>query len=62
MPRWREARKPPAPVPPRGILSQTLSKADGVEFVLFAFTAGEALAEHTCRACSASVFESARLE
>ena len=34
-------------VPQRGILSQTLSKADGVELVLFAFAAGEALAEHT---------------
>ena len=30
-------------VPPRGILSQTLSNADGVELVLFAFAAGEAL-------------------
>jgi quercetin dioxygenase-like cupin family protein len=34
-------------IPPRGILSQTLSNADGVELVLFAFAAGEALAEHT---------------
>lgn len=34
-------------VPPRGILSQTLSNADGVELVLFAFAPGEALAEHT---------------
>ncbi len=34
-------------MPPRGILSQTLSKADGVELVLFAFAAGEALTEHT---------------
>ena len=34
-------------VPSRGILSQTLSNADGVELVLFAFAAGEALAEHT---------------
>jgi quercetin dioxygenase-like cupin family protein len=34
-------------VPPRGILSQTLSNADGVDLVLFAFAAGEALAEHT---------------
>ena len=33
--------------PSRGILSQTLSNADGVELVLFAFAAGEALAEHT---------------
>jgi quercetin dioxygenase-like cupin family protein len=33
--------------PPRGILSQTLSDADGVELVLFAFAAGERLAEHT---------------
>ncbi len=34
-------------VPQRGILSQILSKGDGVELVLFAFAAGEALAEHT---------------
>lgn len=34
-------------VPARGILSQTLSNADGVELVLFAFAPGEALAEHT---------------
>jgi quercetin dioxygenase-like cupin family protein len=36
-----------APVPERGILSQTLSKADGVELVLFAFATGEGLSEHT---------------
>ena len=36
-----------AAIPQRGILSQTLSKGDGVELVLFAFAAGEALAEHT---------------
>ncbi len=36
-----------ASAPPRGILSQTLSDADGVELVLFAFAAGERLAEHT---------------
>ena len=36
-----------APVPARGILSQTLSKEDGVELVLFAFAAGEQLSEHT---------------
>jgi quercetin dioxygenase-like cupin family protein len=34
-------------IPERGILSQTLSNTDGVELVLFAFAAGEALAEHT---------------
>jgi len=34
-------------IPRRGILSQTLSNADGVELLLFAFAAGEALAEHT---------------
>lgn len=34
-------------IPPRGILSQTLSKGEGIELVLFAFAAGEALAEHT---------------
>lgn len=36
-----------APIPARGILSQTLSDADGVTLVLFAFAAGEELSEHT---------------
>lgn len=36
-----------APVPARGILSQTLSNEAGVELVLFAFAAGERLSEHT---------------
>lgn len=36
-----------APVPGRGILSQVLSREDGVEFSLFAFAPGEALSEHT---------------
>jgi quercetin dioxygenase-like cupin family protein len=36
-----------APLPARGILSQTLSNEDGVEFLLFAFAAGEQLSEHT---------------
>jgi quercetin dioxygenase-like cupin family protein len=36
-----------APVPDRGIHSQTLSNEDGVELVLFAFAAGEQLSEHT---------------
>ena len=36
-----------APIPARGILSQTLSNDDGIELVLFAFAAGEALSEHT---------------
>lgn len=36
-----------APIPARGILSQTLSNADGVELVLFAFAPGEKLSEHT---------------
>ena len=36
-----------APVPARGIHSQTLSNEAGVELVLFAFAAGEQLAEHT---------------
>jgi quercetin dioxygenase-like cupin family protein len=36
-----------APIPARGILSQTLSDEDGVELVLFAFAAGEQLSEHT---------------
>jgi quercetin dioxygenase-like cupin family protein len=31
----------------RGIHSQTLSKEDGVELVLFGFAAGESLSEHT---------------
>jgi quercetin dioxygenase-like cupin family protein len=35
-----------APIPARGILSQTLSNEDGVEFLLFAFAAGEQLSEH----------------
>ena len=30
-----------APIPARGILSQTLSKEGDLEFVLFAFAAGE---------------------
>ncbi|MEW5989716.1 MAG: cupin domain-containing protein [Chloroflexota bacterium] len=36
-----------AAVPSRGIHSQTLSRADDVELILFAFAAGEALTEHT---------------
>jgi quercetin dioxygenase-like cupin family protein len=36
-----------APVPARGILSQTLSNEGGVELVLFAFAPGERLSEHT---------------
>ena len=36
-----------APVPPRGIHSQTISEGDGVELVLFAFAEGEELKEHT---------------
>jgi nitric oxide dioxygenase len=36
-----------APIPARGIHSQTLSDEAGVELVLFAFAAGERLAEHT---------------
>ncbi len=36
-----------APIPARGILSQTLSDADGVSLILFAFAAGEELSEHT---------------
>lgn len=36
-----------ASLPARGILSQTLSRADGVELVLFAMAAGEQLSEHT---------------
>jgi quercetin dioxygenase-like cupin family protein len=36
-----------APIPPRGIHSQTLSDEDGVELVLFAMAGGERLSEHT---------------
>ena len=36
-----------APIPARGILSQTLSNEGGIEFLLFAFAAGEQLSEHT---------------
>jgi quercetin dioxygenase-like cupin family protein len=36
-----------APIPARGIHSQTLSDEQGVELVLFAFAAGEQLSEHT---------------
>ncbi len=36
-----------APIPARGILSQTLSNENGIELVLFAFAAGEQLSEHT---------------
>src|SRR3990170_1203786 len=36
-----------APIPERGIHSQTLSDADGVTLVLFAFAPGEELSEHT---------------
>lgn len=36
-----------APIPERGIHSQTLSDDGGVELVLFAMAAGEKLSEHT---------------
>ena len=36
-----------APVPERGIHSQTLSDSDGVTLVLFAFAPEEELSEHT---------------
>jgi len=36
-----------APIPARGIFSQTLSDEDGVEFLLFALAAGQQLSEHT---------------
>jgi quercetin dioxygenase-like cupin family protein len=36
-----------APIPARGILSQTLSNEGGVELVMFAFAAGEQLSPHT---------------
>ena len=35
-----------APVPDRGILSQTLSNENGIELMLFAFAPGEQLSEH----------------
>jgi quercetin dioxygenase-like cupin family protein len=36
-----------APIPARGILSQTLWNEGGVELVVFAFAAGEQLSAHT---------------
>jgi quercetin dioxygenase-like cupin family protein len=36
-----------APVPARGILSQTLSDENGIRLVLFSFAPGEELSEHT---------------
>jgi quercetin dioxygenase-like cupin family protein len=36
-----------APIPARGILSQTLSDDDDVRLVVFSFAAGEELSEHT---------------
>ena len=36
-----------APIPARGILSQTLSNDGGVEFIMFGFAPGEKLSEHT---------------
>ena len=36
-----------APIPARGILSQTLSDDGGVRLVIFAFATGEELSEHT---------------
>jgi quercetin dioxygenase-like cupin family protein len=36
-----------APIPTRGILSQTLSDDEDVRVVLFSFAAGEELSEHT---------------
>lgn len=36
-----------APIPNRGILSQTVSDEAGVRLVLFSFAAGEELSEHT---------------
>ena len=36
-----------APIPERGILSQTLSDEDDVRLVLFSFAPGEELSEHT---------------
>jgi quercetin dioxygenase-like cupin family protein len=36
-----------APIPARGILSQTLSDEDDVRLVIFSFAPGEELSEHT---------------
>lgn len=36
-----------APIPARGIHSQTVSDQDGIELILFAFAPGERLSEHT---------------
>jgi quercetin dioxygenase-like cupin family protein len=36
-----------APIPARGIHSQTLDDEAGIELVMFAFAAGEQLSEHT---------------
>jgi quercetin dioxygenase-like cupin family protein len=36
-----------APIPARGVLSQTLSNERDIEFLLFAFAVGEQLSEHT---------------
>ena len=36
-----------APIPARGILSQTVSDEAGVRLILFSFAAGEELSEHT---------------
>jgi quercetin dioxygenase-like cupin family protein len=36
-----------APIPARGIHSQTMSDEAGVELILFAFAPGERLSEHT---------------
>jgi quercetin dioxygenase-like cupin family protein len=36
-----------APIPDRGILSQTLSDQGGIRLVLFSFAPGEELSEHT---------------
>lgn len=44
-----------AHVPERGILSQTISDADGVRVVLFGFAPGEELSEHT--AARAAIIE-----
>jgi quercetin dioxygenase-like cupin family protein len=44
-----------ARVPERGILSQTISDADGVRVVLFGFAPGEELSEHT--AARAAILE-----
>jgi hypothetical protein len=49
-----------APIPARGILSQTLSHEGDIEFLLFAFATGEQLSEHTASDRRSSTSSKAR--